>query len=96
MLYTAALIKSSLDLGSDIWLVPSKVLSGRARHGDILQSEHCSVCFVAEGSFLQNFLADTATMNPDERGRFLEEPPEGGPDIDKAHEVKLLLKYACI
>lgn len=26
-------------------------------------------------------------MNPDERGRFLEEPPEGAPDIDKAHEV---------
>ena len=26
-------------------------------------------------------------MDPDERGRFLEEPPEGAPDIDKAHEV---------
>ena len=26
-------------------------------------------------------------MDAEERGRFLEQPPEGGPDIDKAHEV---------
>ena len=43
----------------------------------------------ADGSFLRSFLADSADMNPDERGHFLEEPPEGGPDIDKAHEVTL-------
>lgn len=42
----------------------------------------------ADGSFLRSFLADSANMDPDERGRFLEEPPEGAPDIDKAHEVR--------
>lgn len=42
---------------------------------------------LADGSFLQSFLKDSANMNPDERGRFLEEPPEGAPDIDKAHEA---------
>lgn len=41
----------------------------------------------ADGSFLRSFLTESANMNPDERGRFLEEPPEGAPDIDKAHEV---------
>ena len=30
-------------------------------------------------------------MDPEQRGRFLEEPPEGAPDIDKAHEVILLI-----
>ena len=34
-------------------------------------------------------------MNPDERGRFLEEPPEGAPDIDKAHEVTLRPMQYC-
>ncbi len=29
-------------------------------------------------------------MDPEQRGQFLEEPPEGAPDIDKAHEVVLL------
>lgn len=41
----------------------------------------------AQDSFLSSFLTDSANMDPDERGRFLEEPPEGAPDIDKAHEA---------
>ena len=41
----------------------------------------------AQGSFLQSFLADTAKMTPEDRGQFLEEPPEGAPDIDEAHAV---------
>ncbi len=44
----------------------------------------------AQGSFLNSFLTDSASMDPEQRGRFLEEPPEGAPDIDKAHEVILL------
>ena len=53
-----------------------------------LHNSECIEC-AADGSFLRSFLADSANMNPDERGHFLEEPPEGGPDIDKAHEVTL-------
>ena len=41
-----------------------------------------------KGSFLQSFLQDTASMSPEERGSFLEEPPEGAPDIDEAHAVR--------
>ena len=44
----------------------------------------------AQGSFLNSFLTDSASMDPEQRGRFLEEPPQGAPDIDKAHEVILL------
>ena len=51
-------------------------------------TNHCVIA--AQGSFLQSFLADSANMGPDERGHFLEEPPEGAPDIDKAHEVVFL------
>ena len=38
-------------------------------------------------SFLQSFLAQTARMTSAQRGDYLENPPEDGPDIDKAHEV---------
>jgi len=44
----------------------------------------------AQGSFLSSFLTDSASMDPEQRGQFLEEPPEGAPDIDEAHEVVLL------
>lgn len=50
----------------------------------------------ADGSFLRSFLADSANMDPDERGRFLEEPPEGAPDIDKAHEVRFPSMFTLI
>ncbi|KAK9865383.1 hypothetical protein WJX84_002842 [Apatococcus fuscideae] len=38
-------------------------------------------------SFLQSFLAQTARMTSAQRGDYLENPPEDGPDIDKAHEA---------
>jgi len=41
----------------------------------------------AEGSFLQRFLAATADLTPEQRGKYLEEPPAGAPDIDEAHQV---------
>lgn len=34
-------------------------------------------------------------MTPEERGHFLEEPPEGAPDIDEAHAVRLITCF-CI
>ena len=43
----------------------------------------------AEGSFLQRFLAATAHMTPEERGKYLEEPPPGAPDLDEAHQACL-------
>lgn len=43
----------------------------------------------AEGSFLEDFYRQTAALNPTERGKFLEDPPSDGPDIDAAHEVWL-------
>ena len=41
----------------------------------------------AEGSFLQQFLGTTEGMSPAERGAYLEQPPEGAPDIDSIHQV---------
>ena len=41
----------------------------------------------AEGSFLQQFLAATEGMSPAQRGAYLEQPPEGAPDIDSIHQV---------
>ena len=60
-----------------------------------LFTQRYCLCNAAEGSFLKSFLADSASMNPDERGHFLEQPPEGAPDIDKAHEVKFSLLFPC-
>ena len=40
-----------------------------------------------KGSFLDDFFSKTADMAPQERGTYLENPPQGAPDIDKAHEV---------
>lgn len=41
----------------------------------------------AEGSFLTEFMTATADMDAATRGRFLESPPEGGPDIESAHQA---------
>lgn len=69
------------------------------RHNDAVNrvlDAYCYYCVVvflshaAQGSFLNSFLTNSASMDPEQRGRFLEEPPEGAPDIDKAHEVVLL------
>jgi ubiquitin carboxyl-terminal hydrolase L3 len=38
-----------------------------------------------ERSFLRRFFAATASLSPAERGRFLERPPEGAPDLEAAH-----------
>lgn len=37
---------------------------------------------------MSRFYADTAALDPEARGRYLEEPPEGAPSIDDAHEVR--------
>eukprot|EP01023_Acetabularia_acetabulum_P002153 TRINITY_DN10827_c0_g2_i3.p2 TRINITY_DN10827_c0_g2~~TRINITY_DN10827_c0_g2_i3.p2 ORF type:complete len:245 (-),score=58.49 TRINITY_DN10827_c0_g2_i3:1175-1909(-) len=41
---------------------------------------------ISENSFFQRFLASTKTMKPEERGQYLEHPPEGAPDIEDAHK----------
>ena len=43
----------------------------------------------AGGSFMHEFLAATEGMSPQERGAFLERPPEGAPDIDSIHQARL-------
>ena len=48
---------------------------------------HCSRT-AGPGSFLQRFYLATADMNPEQRGKFLEEPPEGMRDIDDVHHVR--------
>ncbi len=59
------------------------------RHSDNSSGQHSDVCclFAAENSFLRRFLADSASMDPEQRAHLLENPPEGYPDIDEAHEV---------
>lgn len=42
---------------------------------------------IAAGSFLQRFLAATADVTPEQRGKYLEEPPPGAPDLDEAHQA---------
>jgi hypothetical protein len=41
----------------------------------------------APGSFLERFFEATKGMSPQERGRYLETPPSGAPDIEEAHQV---------
>ncbi|KDD77157.1 hypothetical protein H632_c6p1 [Helicosporidium sp. ATCC 50920] len=41
----------------------------------------------AEGSFLEQFYEATKEATPEERAKFLEEPPEGVPDIQANHEA---------
>ena len=40
-----------------------------------------------QNSFFQQFFEATQGMNPTARGAFLEEPPEGAPDIEEVHHV---------
>ena len=40
-----------------------------------------------EGSFFQRFFSETEGMSPEERGRYLEDPPPEAPDLDEAHHV---------
>jgi hypothetical protein len=42
----------------------------------------------ASASFLQRFFAATGGLSPEARGKYLEEPPPGAPDIDEAHQVR--------
>ncbi|KAK9805650.1 hypothetical protein WJX72_010011 [[Myrmecia] bisecta] len=44
-------------------------------------------CTLAPGAFLERFFSDTASMTPEARGRYLEDPPVDAPDIDKAHKA---------
>ena len=39
------------------------------------------------GSFFEEFLQQTADMDASARAAFLESPPAGAPDIERAHEV---------
>ncbi|KAK9903583.1 hypothetical protein WJX75_009284 [Coccomyxa subellipsoidea] len=42
---------------------------------------------IAEGSFLQRFFSATADLTPEQRGKYLEDPPPGAPDLDEAHQA---------
>lgn len=42
----------------------------------------------APGSFFELFASATANMTPEQRGEFLENPPEGAPDIETAHQAR--------
>lgn len=42
---------------------------------------------IEPGSYLQTFFETTSSMDPAARGRYLEEPPEGAPDIEEAHQA---------
>jgi hypothetical protein len=41
----------------------------------------------ADDSFLRLFHSATVAMDPEGRGTYLEDPPEGAPDIEAAHQV---------
>lgn len=41
---------------------------------------------LVEGSFLSQFYAATETLDSQQRGAFLEHPPQGAPSIDEIHE----------
>ncbi|GAB4814399.1 hypothetical protein N2152v2_001445 [Parachlorella kessleri] len=42
---------------------------------------------LGKSSFLTQFFESTASMNPQERGAYLEHPPQGAPSIDSIHEA---------
>lgn len=39
-----------------------------------------------DGSFLQTFFSATRGMNPEQRGKYLEQPPSDAPSMDSIHE----------
>ena len=41
-----------------------------------------------DGSFMHRFLEDTKGLTPEERGKYLEEPPKGAPSIEAFHEER--------
>ncbi|GMH32554.1 hypothetical protein BSKO_00388 [Bryopsis sp. KO-2023] len=41
---------------------------------------------VVPGSFFSDFITATSGMTAEERGKYLEDPPEGAPDIEDAHK----------
>ncbi|KAF5837710.1 peptidase C12, ubiquitin carboxyl-terminal hydrolase [Dunaliella salina] len=43
-------------------------------------------CKPAEGSFLDQFFKATQSLNPEERAKFIEDPPSDGPNIESAHQ----------
>ena len=45
--------------------------------------------FADADSFLDTFISTTTPMTPEERGAYLESPPEGAPDIEEAHKVRM-------
>mmetsp|Transcript_25498 Transcript_25498/g.55461 ORF Transcript_25498/g.55461 Transcript_25498/m.55461 type:complete len:237 (-) Transcript_25498:928-1638(-) len=42
---------------------------------------------LAQPSFLHQFLGATQSLDPVSRGKYLEEPPEGAPSIEEAHQT---------
>ncbi|KAL4858837.1 Ubiquitin carboxyl-terminal hydrolase isozyme L3 [Chlorella vulgaris] len=42
---------------------------------------------LADGSFMDQFLEATASLDPAARGAYLEQPPAGAPDIDSIHQA---------
>lgn len=41
----------------------------------------------SDNSFLNEFFTATASLSPEDRGRYLESPPEGAPNIEEAHQA---------
>lgn len=44
------------------------------------------VAQITPGSFLDRYFAAVKDLTPEDRGRFLESPPEGAPDVEDAHK----------
>ena len=54
----------------------------RVKHGAAASND------VDHALSLQTFLDNTKGLTPEERGKYLEQPPEGAPSIEAIHEVR--------
>mmetsp|Transcript_5512 Transcript_5512/g.15358 ORF Transcript_5512/g.15358 Transcript_5512/m.15358 type:complete len:236 (+) Transcript_5512:123-830(+) len=81
------LSKAGQEVSPDLWYTRQTVGNACGTIGLLHAiSNNTAVVPIADGSFLQRFLKECSSLNPEERAKFLEDPPPGAPDIEEAHQ----------
>lgn len=78
--------QSGQDVSSSVWFSKQTVSNACGTVGMLHAYANSPDVKPAEGSFLQQFLEQSKAMSPEERARFLEQPKDGEPDIEEAHQ----------
>ena len=78
--------KDGQDVSPSVWFSKQTISNACGTVGMLHAYANSPRIKPADGSFLQRFLAQSQSMSPEERARFLEQPQEGEPDIEEAHQ----------